>query len=71
MSLSEKLGPVLLTSGSEVDFDVVVARVAEFRVKSRVELEDGGGGADARGGGGAITDSMVFRSTVSQTNCHS
>ena len=64
MSLPEKLEPVLLTGGSEVDSDVVVARVAEFRVESRVDLEGGGGGAGARGGGGVISDFRFFCSTV-------
>ena len=59
MSLPEKLAPVLLTGGSEVDYDVIVVWFAKFRVKSSVELEDGG-----RDGGGAISDSMIFRSTV-------
>ena len=71
MSLPEKLEPVLLTGGSEVDSNVVVARVAEFGVKSRVKLEGGGGETDARGGGDSISDSRVFRSTVNRINSHS
>ena len=70
MFLPEKLAPVLLIGGSEVDSDVVVARVVRFRVKSRVELEGGRGRASARGGGGAISYSRVFRSTVNQINYH-
>ena len=71
MSLPEKLAPVLLTGGSEVDSDVVSARVVEFGVKSRVKLKGGGDGASARGGGGSISDSRVFRLTANLINCHS
>ena len=70
MSLPEKLTPVLLSGGSEVDSNVVVARVAEFRVKSRVKLEGGGGGASERDGEGAISNFRVFRSTVNRINYH-
>ena len=64
MSLRKKLAPVLLTGGSEVDSDLSVVRIAEFRVESRVELEGGRGRAGALGGGGAISNFRVFRSTV-------
>ena len=66
MSLPEKLAPVLLTGGPDIDSDVVVAWFAKFRVESRVELEGCGGRAGARDGGGAILDFRVFRSTVNR-----